>query len=1117
MHDAESTERMAAGSGRAAWRSSGAAWVVLLCALGLTVGAWRYAAAQVRERARVIFNRRVERVPEGLRRRMDAYETVLRAGAALFEASVEVTRAEWKRFVAEIGVATRYPGMTSLVALERVPSDTLVRHVDAVHAEGLPDYQVHPVGARSEYFPVVFAEPEAPNRTALGYDLLSEPHRRAAAERARDTGLPAVTENLQLLQDAGGAPRPAFLMFYPVYRDLPADPTIDDRRRSLAGFVAGTLRMDDLMTALQSRRRRSVAFAIYDGTEAQGAPLYGDASPSMTTGTPEFQRDIVFPIGGHAWTIRFAGRPWLDPSFDGGEPMRVLLGGLIVSGLLFSVVRTQGVTERRAIARATEMTSALRDREARLRAIVDTEPECVKVVSPDGRLLEMNAAGLAMVEATEPGEVLGKAVLDLVHPDDRDAFQALHDRVVGGDSGALAFRIVGLRGGGRWMETSSVPLRDARGTITSVLSVTRDITERKRAEDDRRASEERYRQIVETATEGVWIIDADDRTVLANRRMAELLGYEPAEMIGRRPFDFMDEAGRQLATVKLARRRAGITEKYDVRLLRKDGRTLWALLSARPEYDAAGRYKGALAMVTDITARKRAEEAYQRAQSLISSIVEHSPAVIFVKDAENLRYVLFNKACEELVGTRREEMIGKSDYDLFPKDEADAFTAKDREVLASGRRADVDDELIQTRTGLRHLRTAKVPITDETGRPRYLLGISEDITDRRQLEDQLRQAQKMEAIGTLAGGLAHDFNNILACIVGFGELARMDCASNPPALENLANVLEAGLRGKGLVEQLLAFSRQQEPARQPVEPGAAVASALTLVRPTLSPSVTIHADIAPELPLVLADAMQLHRVVANLVTNGAQAMAPQGGRLDVELGPTTVDDQLAARHLELSPGDYVRLVVRDRGAGMDAATLERIYEPFFTTKELGQGVGLGLAVVHGIVKSHGGAILVTSTPGHGTTFEVYLPVHECSAAPAPEPKAAAIPRGRGERILFVDDEVRLAELGRRMLESLGYQVTALTNPVDAALVFRTQPDLFDLVVTDLMMPLLSGTELAEEVLRIRPDTPILLSTGFERRVPSETARRLGLRGVVAKPSTVETLAWAVHGALSGTA
>ncbi len=913
-------------------------------------------------------------------------------------------------------------------------------------------------------------------------------------------------------------------------------------------------------------------------------------------------------------------------------PIVILGAGLLLAVVVFAALRSHATAEARALAAAGAMNAKLRDREAQLQAILDSEPECVKTVRADGVLLQMNPAGIAMIEAASADEVIGRSVLELVHPDDREAYRRLHQRALAGGEGHLRFRLVGRRGGLHWMETTAVPLRDG-DEITSVLSVTRDVTEQKRSEDmlvrttavleaifravpdlffllgedgtildfrggaesdlyvpptqfvgrrfqdvlppsvagtlatpfvtarttrlpqvveytldtpagenvfearllplesgnlvvvarnvgERvraeealRASEARYRQIVETAAEGIWIVDATGRTTFVNPRLAEMLRCSVEEILARPPFEFMDPEWQAIGREQLARRRAGTAQDRDFKFRRADGTEFWGIVSARTVEGEDGEYAGVLAMITDITDRRRSEEAHREAQSLMTSIVEHSPNMVFVKDARHLRFVVFNRAGEALLGYSREEMIGRNDYDLFPES-ADFFTSKDREVLTSGRLVEIAEESIQTRhRGLRYLRTLKVPIVGEDGRPQYLLGIAEDITDRKALEGQLRQAQKMEAVGTLAGGIAHDFNNILTSILGFSELARADVEGNPRAMGSIGNVLEAGQRAKNLVEQLMAFSRQQEPERRPIDVGAEVTSALRLLRPALQASIAIKADIPPDLPLVLADATQIHQLVMNLATNGAQAMPERRGVIEVTMRPLDVTPEFASMHLGLVPGRYVRLVVRDDGGGMDAATLERIFEPFFTTKKVGQGTGLGLPVVHGIVKSHGGAILVHSEPGRGTTVEVYLPAHAGPPADLPS-EAQGVPRGHGERILFVDDEVQLAELGRSMLEGLGYRVTSLTDPIEAATMFRAGPNRFDLVVTDLTMPALSGTQLAQELWRVRPDIPVLLDTGFVGSMAPDAANMPGLRGVLAKPYTVGTLARAVHRALT---
>lgn len=390
---------------------------------------------------------------------------------------------------------------------------------------------------------------------------------------------------------------------------------------------------------------------------------------------------------------------------------------------------------------------------------------------------------------------------------------------------------------------------------------------------------------------------------------------------------------------------------------------------------------------------------------------------------------------------------------------------------------------------------------------------AEERAQRKQLDDHLRQAQKMEAIGQLAGGIAHDFNNILGCIVGYTELALLE-ASNPMAVEeNLEEVLKASQRAKELVLQILTFSRQQEQERKPIRLQPVIKEALKLLRASLPSTIEVHSDIATDYAAVLADGTQIHQVIMNLATNAAHAMSGRPGQLRVSLTTADLRDNAGAVHADLRAGRYFKLSVSDTGCGMDASTLQRIFEPFFTTKPPGEGTGLGLAVVHGIMKSHDGAITVESQPGKGTTFHLYFPVYG-GAASETQLQTGSVPGGQGQRVLFIDDEPPLAFLGRKLLERAGYTVTIQTNSVEALAAFRSNPAAYDLVITDLTMPNLTGADLASELLKLRPNLPIVLTTGFTGAMNSAKAQALGVRELVLKPLNGRSLAEAAHRALA---
>ncbi len=381
--------------------------------------------------------------------------------------------------------------------------------------------------------------------------------------------------------------------------------------------------------------------------------------------------------------------------------------------------------------------------------------------------------------------------------------------------------------------------------------------------------------------------------------------------------------------------------------------------------------------------------------------------------------------------------------------------------------------------------------------------------ERARLEEQLRRSQKMEAIGTLAGGIAHDFNNILGIIVGNTDLALNYLPAGSPVRTNLQEVRKASRRAGDMVDRILSFSRKAEEERKPVRIDPIVRASLDLLCSSLPATIEIRENYEAPSDTVLADPAQIHQVLINLGTNAVHAMREKGGVLEVSLRNAEVDRKSGdPPQQEIAPGEYVVLTLRDEGQGMEPKILERIFDPYFTTKGVGEGTGMGLSVVHGIVKNHGGAVFVESAPGKGTTFEVFLPL--CRRPAEPESEIHAPLPGGGERILFVDDDATLAELGRQMLQHLGYGVTLKTSSTEALETFRAQPDRFDLVVTDMTMPGMTGVDLSRELLRLRPDIRIILCTGYSDLVTEDKARQMGLKAFLMKPLAMRELAQTVR-------
>jgi PAS domain S-box-containing protein len=397
--------------------------------------------------------------------------------------------------------------------------------------------------------------------------------------------------------------------------------------------------------------------------------------------------------------------------------------------------------------------------------------------------------------------------------------------------------------------------------------------------------------------------------------------------------------------------------------------------------------------------------------------------------------------------------------------------------------------------------------------PVSYIAVAQDIGERKRLEEHFIQAQKMEALGQFSGGVAHDFNNILAAIVGYTELAGLILERNPEVRGHLDQVLVAANRAANLVQQILTFSQRHPQERQMIQLQPVLVQCLNLLKASLPPTIEINASIASDAPPVMADANQIHQIIANLGTNAAHAMKDRNGRLKVTLERWVVDASQAAAQPRLQAGVYARLSVGDNGCGVDPMTLPRIFEPFFTTSIPGGGTGLGLAVVHGIMDNHDGVITVSSRPGEGTLFQLYFPACAGNASTPGDEEDAEVPRGRGERILVVDDEESLAGLGRKTLTALGYEVEVATMPMAALAMVHTDPKRFAVVLTDQTMPGMTGLGLATRLREIRPDLPIILMTGFSAALTSERAEAAGVRQILLKPVTIHSLGLAVHNAL----
>jgi PAS domain S-box-containing protein len=515
----------------------------------------------------------------------------------------------------------------------------------------------------------------------------------------------------------------------------------------------------------------------------------------------------------------------------------------------------------------------------------------------------------------------------------------------------------------------------------------------------------------------------------------------------------------------------------------------------------------------DVLENKKTRQALQESEERLRTVFETFPDPVTIIQIDDGTCIDVNSAFTRVTGWSATDVIGKTAADLdIWKDPSE------RQQLIDGIAAKGKIDNLEARFRLKDGRTITTLMSAVLirlhDRP-HILTITRDISElksaqqeREQLKTQLIQAQKMEAIGTLAGGIAHDFNNILGAIIGYAEMALYDTRQDSMEHYNIDQVLKAGHRAKDLVKQILAFSRKSEQNKQIISLAPVVKEALALLRASLPTTIEIRQHIESNLDAIYADPSQIHQVMMNLCTNAGHAMADTAGILSVSLQNVDLAPKAAALYSDLSAGPYVKLSISDTGHGMDAATLERIFDPYFTTKSQDKGTGMGLAVVHGIVKGHGGSIQVDSTPGKGSRFNILFPIMEKQTISETE-ELNALPTGR-ECILLVDDEDSLIDLGKNMLLKLGYQVETWIRPIDALDAFRAEPHKFDLVISDMTMPNMTGDILATELRQIRADIPIVICTGYSERINEHRAEELGLQGLIMKPFTVRRLAKTVR-------
>ena len=779
-----------------------------------------------------------------------------------------------------------------------------------------------------------------------------------------------------------------------------------------------------------------------------------------------------------------------------------------------SLVIINDITDRK------QAEEALRESEKKYRGIFDESIAAVYLFDDKKNFLDSNQAGLDLLGYSRE-ELLNMSITDV----DADPVVVLpaHEQLLGGER-IINYEHLLKRKDGKVITVlnNSRPIIDTHGHVIGMQSTIINITDRKQAEDALRESEERLRIAGKAAYDLIyeWNVTNDELEWLGD--IDGLLGYEPGA-ISRDIVAWLDlihpEDSGQLENAVGLHRTATEPIRYEYRIKHRDGTYRCLQDHGLPMLDKQGRPYKWIGVCADITDRKRAEEALRESEEKYRNILESMEEGYYEVDLAG-NFTFLNDAMSRNRGCTRDELMGMNNRQYMDPETAKKVYKVYSEIYRTGRPVKGHQWEIMRKDGTKgYVEVSAFLIKDSEGNPVGCRGIVRDVTDylkavseKEKAIVQLQQSQKMEAVGTLAGGIAHDFNNILAIILGNTELASDGVPDSNPASESLKEVYRASIRAKDMIRQLLAFSRKSDEESTPIDMAAIIKESMQMLRSAIPTSVEFKQHISDDPCSVMGDATQINQIVMNLVINAADAMSEEGGILDVTL-ENILQEEKTCFDCVLAPGPYVRLRMKDTGEGIEPKIMDRIFEPYYTTKEVGKGTGMGLSVIHGIVKRHGGGIWVKSTLGKGTVFEIYFPALEETAEEEKEPEGEI--KGGSERILFVDDEESLANLNRRRLERLGYDVKSTTKPLEALEWFNADPDQFDVIITDMTMPRMTGDRLAAEVLKIRPHMPVIICTGYSERMSAKKAAALGVSKYIEKPIDLRNLASAIREVLEG--
>jgi len=1048
------------------------------------------------------------------------HHTELEALARFFEASEHVGPGEfddYTDFLAENPVIRAWSWARWLPVLDRLPVEKQVRAEDFT---GFAIWQWDekknriPVQDRAgNSCPIVRTTPEEEKQNNLGFDLFSDPLRRRALETAARSRLTSCTVPIQ---NPVKPDRPAIAqVFRPVFAR-------DDASR-LRGFALADLEPANLLKSVYPTETVLLELAVGNSKTT----IHPIAVSGEQDALPDARFTVKYPIfvfGRTFLVTARAGKAFFDlyPFYPAWP---VAIAGLVLTFLLagwFGVVH-----------RKREVLELLVDE--RTRDLVDTKNRMELAlhgadlgtwdwhIPSDKMIVNENWAKTVGYRLDEIQPIL-EDWRTLITPEDRDeAIQVMNLHLQGrSDFYELEHRLRHKTGHDVWiLAKGRVIERSPDGSPLRVCGTCLDTTAQRKVKAALQASEARLRTLIDTLPDLVWLKDTQGVFLFCNKRVERLLGAGEIDVVGKTDYDFMDRERadffREKDQAAMAAGHACVNEEELT--FADDGHRELVETIKTPMVDDQGNIIGVLGIARDITNRKRFEERIRLSEEKFSKIFAMAPDVIAITRLKDGKIIDVNIGFEETTGWKREEVIGRATTDIHFWAEPSARKEMVAELMAGRDVLDHEMEFLR-KDGTRRIgiySARRIRISDEL----TLIFILQDTTrsrrleaERRKLEAQLQQSQKLEAIGVLAGGVAHDFNNMLGAIIGYAELAMQTLESSDPMRKNFHKILDAAQRSANLTRQLLAFARKQTIEPVVLDLNAAVEGTLKMLRRLIGENIELAWMPATGQCTVCIDPSQLDQILANLCVNARDAIE-EVGKVTIKTGTATFDEDSCTAYADCLPGTYVLLSIGDDGCGMDQETQDHIFEPFFTTKGVGQGTGLGMATVYGIVKQNEGFIQLTSAPDIGTTFDIYLPRQAASVEDENAAAEAAIPHSRGETILMVEDDPTMREMGRMMLQRLEYKVLIAATPNEALRIIEDESTEIQMFITDVVMPEMNGRELADRLLGIRPGLKHLFMSGY-------TADVIAHRGVldegvnfIQKPFSLKDLAVKIREVIDG--